>query len=588
MDLDEEATPGANGKTGDQGGPEGEGSPRGVLPTIPQLIEALDFHRRQLSKKVERRLRDVFKDVEIGRRRFGILLLLGLSIGSILILSVNVYVKYLGQVEPLANQGLSLLGGSAAGLAVATALVDALKRRFPFVVACLVTSGVTLGLYRFMGVQPSITWLPNLVLALNGFTFGALTVFLVALALEYTKILERGRVLAIVVSTSSFTSLGLFFLVALGLDVVAAIFPVTAAVYLHKHRDEDSSPKLRGMSGGGAAAGRLRGGRRAWFLPVDPDLTKFTIVIGAYALVAGALLPLGEIEGVVRQRWLSLFTIALVTFSIVAGFVAAFLTGYSFDFLGRKFTISLIMLGQGVLNFVRLFQITQYQNLLFSFTSIFSLIILIPLVVGEFARPINYGKTVAMEFLVLSVGFAAGVSLTRFVERDLGLGVSSLAVVLVLFILANTSERVSPKEANWPHALHHLWVVHESGVLLYEHQFVEEELADSDLVSGGIIGLVTMLKEITRGGALRTIDHGAKKITFRYSGDGQVIFALLCSEELVVLHNKLVDFSEEFERRYSDLWRDFRGVKTGDFSDAGSLVEKHFTRKYLSDVLSHG
>jgi hypothetical protein len=62
-----------------------------------------------------------------------------------------------------------------------------------------------------------------------------------------------------------------------------------------------------------------------------------------------------------------------------------------------------------------------------------------------------------------------------------------------------------------------MYIVHESGLLIYEYEFQKdtEELASSDLISGGIIGLVTMLKEITKSkDNLRTIDHGNKKHDF--------------------------------------------------------------------------
>ena len=146
-----------------------------------------------------------------------------------------------------------------------------------------------------------------------------------------------------------------------------------------------------------------------------------------------------------------------------------------------------------------------------------------------------------------------------------------------------SKETLPHKEKEWYESLIHFYVIHKSGLLLYEHEFTKvEERAESNLVSGGIIGLTTILGEIVKGKEkLRTIDHGDKKLMFKYSPDKDVIFVLLIGEDLFVLRNKLNLFILEFTDEYQEKVEKLQGVVASEWKGVSTLIDKHFSRKYF-------
>ena len=116
-----------------------------------------------------------------------------------------------------------------------------------------------------------------------------------------------------------------------------------------------------------------------------------------------------------------------------------------------------------------------------------------------------------------------------------------MACILLLFIISFIKEEISIREYNWPESLIKLYIIHESGILIHEYTFKEsEETIDSDLVSGGIVGLVEMLREITKENTrLRTIDHGTKKLIFRVERIGKSDIVLMVEYESLIVRQNL-------------------------------------------------
>jgi hypothetical protein len=163
------------------------------------------------------------------------------------------------------------------------------------------------------------------------------------------------------------------------------------------------------------------------------------------------------------------------------------------------------------------------------------------------------------------------------------LGLQYLASIITLILLSLSKEALPHKEKEWYESLIHFYIIHKSGLLLYEHEFIKvDERAESDLVSGGIIGLTSILGEIVKGKEkLRTIDHGDKKLMFKYSPDKEVIFVLLIGEDLFVLRNKINLFILEFIEEYHEKIESLQGVIASEWAGVSALVKKHFSRKYF-------
>jgi len=229
---------------------------------------------------------------------------------------------------------------------------------------------------------------------------------------------------------------------------------------------------------------------------------------------------------------------------------------------------------------------------------------------SDFARRENLGKVLGVSFTIVLVcvglGFFVEASISEFItgiytQIDVSepfaehtstialLGIVNFASIISLFFLVNTTEAVSAKEQNWNDHLIHLYLFHESGMLLYDHSFVEEkDKIESDLASGGLTGLIAILQEITKEQErLKSIDHGGKRIMFLFYGP--LVVALISTEELLILRHKLSNFMQEIEKRYNIKDKEFNGVDVNYWKERiQPILEKHFKRKYfefLSDFM---
>ncbi len=133
---------------------------------------------------------------------------------------------------------------------------------------------------------------------------------------------------------------------------------------------------------------------------------------------------------------------------------------------------------------------------------------------------------------------------------------------------------------NWYDKLIHLYIIYHSGILLYDHPFlIEGDSNDSLIISGGIIGMMSMLKEIIKGEKkIRTIDHGDRKIMFKLNSTEDVVFVLIVEEENPVIKKKLNALIEDFEDYYREQMKDIKRVciMTHKWKGTIFLVKKHF------------
>ncbi len=132
----------------------------------------------------------------------------------------------------------------------------------------------------------------------------------------------------------------------------------------------------------------------------------------------------------------------------------------------------------------------------------------------------------------------------------------------------------------WKEPLMHIYIIYKHGIPLYSHSFlIEAENYDSTIVSGGIIGMLTILKEIIKGEKqIKTIDHGDRKLMFKTNKTNDVIFVLAVKENLIVFHKKLDALIEEFDKDYADLVRDIKNTCTvgKNWKNLQFSVEKYF------------
>lgn len=135
---------------------------------------------------------------------------------------------------------------------------------------------------------------------------------------------------------------------------------------------------------------------------------------------------------------------------------------------------------------------------------------------------------------------------------------------------------------NWTDLLIHVYIIYKYGVLLYDHSFEEKtKTHDSVLISGGIIGMITLLKEIMHGKTrIRTIDHGDRKLMFETNETDDVIFVLLVKETLIVFERRLNSLIAHFDASYKDLIDDIENTSMclDDWENLGDLINEYFRK----------
>ena len=130
-----------------------------------------------------------------------------------------------------------------------------------------------------------------------------------------------------------------------------------------------------------------------------------------------------------------------------------------------------------------------------------------------------------------------------------------------------------------------LYIIDNSGIPLYNYSFTENnqnEEDDSVLISGGVIGLITILKEITHGNKeIKKIDHGDRKVIFKKTSMGNIIFVLIVKEEYLIFHKMLNDLVNHFEKEYKNLIEDIEknNFIQENWQNLGTLIKNIF---YLS------
>jgi len=133
---------------------------------------------------------------------------------------------------------------------------------------------------------------------------------------------------------------------------------------------------------------------------------------------------------------------------------------------------------------------------------------------------------------------------------------------------------------NWRKALIQLFIIHNSGVPLYDKSFNNiENIHDTTLISGGIIGLMTILKAILQGDTqIKSIDHGDRTIIFNSNISEDIIFVLIVNENMVIFEKKLALLISEFDENYADVVEDINNTisDSDNWEHLGDLVKKHF------------
>lgn len=159
----------------------------------------------------------------------------------------------------------------------------------------------------------------------------------------------------------------------------------------------------------------------------------------------------------------------------------------------------------------------------------------------------------------------APVNIFFWVILSVGLAAASTPIALV--------SRKYIKQRNWRKTLKNLFVFTKEGLSLYEYSF-GIEIQDPALISAMIAALTNFVREVTGSKqALRTIDQEDKKVIL-YHGN-QITAAMMSDKDLPIIHKRVRQFSEAFEKEFAIILKKWTGETTA-FKGAEVIVNKYF------------
>ena len=132
-------------------------------------------------------------------------------------------------------------------------------------------------------------------------------------------------------------------------------------------------------------------------------------------------------------------------------------------------------------------------------------------------------------------------------------------------------------------SLIHIYIFHISGIPLYDYKFkfsseIDKEY-DSTIITGGLIGLMTILKQIIRGNEhIKMIDHGDRIIIFQTNKTHEVVFALVVKGYLTIMKQKLEKLIDEFDSKFQNLIQNLNSSLNESYKwkEAEILIKNHF------------
>ncbi len=130
-------------------------------------------------------------------------------------------------------------------------------------------------------------------------------------------------------------------------------------------------------------------------------------------------------------------------------------------------------------------------------------------------------------------------------------------------------------ETNWFKRLHHLYLFLSNGICIYDEPFKSETDVDSQLVSTGLTGISSLVKELTKSETkIKIVEQ--EEITIILEHGQYLSGALIAEENLITLRNKLVKLIQEVEAFFQEELENFTG-EIDTFSKVRKFIPKIFS-----------
>lgn len=474
---------------------------------------------------------------------------------------------------------LALIMGGVVGCIVSMSVADRIKNKYKSIAQFTLVNCIcfTFLLFKFWDYSEVELFFFFFVLVTD--TTIVLLHFCV-IVFQTTTILERGRVAA-----------GILGSIALAAPVVYLVLNVNASEYvlyfvlyfyiafllkMNKHNEVFLSPRIS---------------IKEMF---NETVIKYLIILCGFGFVEGLFLSYDALD---PTRFGFLFSAFVLPAILFASFILA---GMTFDLYGRRRSLSLIVLLLGIYAFLA--SLESYVNNINASTaayiaSIILNVIALLTIIGDIS--VAPAKILPM-LMIFDVGSIIGGYFVRNLLLSTGITElpfisGSFGLLVISIVLINTHDLLPEQEQNWDKALIAMYVIYNSGVLLYHQVFNAEGKREQehgeyphqsevvpDLISSGLVGITQLMQEIVQGKQiLRYIDNYSKKILLE-SGK-YIIVALIVLNDSRILRDKLRKFIEEFEIEFHDELESTAGHDMNKFESTKDLVRKYFDVKYFMD-----
>ncbi|NHI94589.1 MAG: MFS transporter [Candidatus Lokiarchaeota archaeon] len=346
-------------------------------------------------------------------------------------------------------------------------------------------------------------------------------------------------------------------------------------------------------------------------IPRDYDIKKNSAIYWGSSVVFGAFLGIivfllgttGRITQSMSSFYLEnvrfyvevvrLFNLGLTNFDfLVIGALNIFLSiiyGKLIDKYGRKrmflivnFMIPAVMICFGF-----------WGNIVFLGLSVFfyasitaGYCVIIGSVYCDMAPEGKLGQYNGLGWSALGIGGSLGFIIAFIMTDPLLISMIDMIIIIVIISLSEVSlipyismkESLPPaEEMEWAKDLIHLYVIKDNGVLMSDYSFVEKELVDHDLFSGGISGITTILQEMVDSQQkLKVIDHEDKKLLFEYGEQFSII--LVAKKDLKILRTKLKKLTEQIQTVFWETIASWDG-DLELFKPIKTLIRNYFVEK---------
>ncbi|MBN2151864.1 MAG: hypothetical protein JW839_10485 [Candidatus Lokiarchaeota archaeon] len=270
------------------------------------------------------------------------------------------------------------------------------------------------------------------------------------------------------------------------------------------------------------------------------------------------------------------------------------LLGFVYDAHGRRITLVIKVLVFASFGFLYIFEETLLLGDFIMRTFIALLIVSIAsvfVIMGDISP--RTAKVFLVGMVLLLASALGGVMLKEawVAVPELDLLPRFLAMFLLIIttaIISNTRDIFSRAERNWYDDMITLFVIHDSGILLFYKRFSRDQdgqsdgLLGPDLISAGLIGISNFVCEILKGNRfISGIENYPSKIMLE-KGE-KVIAALVVHQDLRILREKLKRFLNDFEGNFKPISSELIAIGPDDIKVAEGLINAHFKRSQHRD-----